>query len=85
MLGRGLGGIVAIAVALALVCAAPGSAEVPTAPEGYGAFQLRGTHGFSILVFAIAHEGSRRAEVRLVVTRGRSEVALYEAPALERA
>jgi hypothetical protein len=72
--------IAALAIALVLVWVAPGSAQVETLPEGYAAFVLQGTHGYSILVRAHPDEGSQDEGVDLTVWR-KGSAAFYDVPA----
>lgn len=65
---------------LCAVCPVAAVAAGEADTGGFGAFRLRGTHGYSLLVLAGSRPGFRHGEVLVFATRGR-EGALYHAPA----
>ena len=74
--------IACVALALAFsACFAPlASAEGEEDTGGFGAFRLKGTNGFSILVMAYSKPRFKHGEAALFVI-GKDEAAIYLAPA----
>jgi hypothetical protein len=72
---------VALGLVLLACAASSASAEGEEDTGGFGAFRLKGTHGFSILVLAFSKPHFKHGEVIVWAGNGRNASVIYLAPA----